>query len=157
MRLTDDGLDKYLASVADLLDRYGLDVPDGALSIDQAADARRLGVRAVLPGGTRTPAVVELRETWVEDGAGAFARTEYVYELIDRERDFRRAFHLHDADWFERRFLVVVHEHCERPIGAAGCDHYEGTPIKDAFAGVLVVMDAWTADLPDCSTLRCLE
>lgn len=157
MRLTDNGLDSYLASVADLLDRYGLDVEDGAFAVDQAPGARRLGVRASLHGGAGTPAVVEIRETWVEDGMGAFERAEYVYELIDHERDFRRAFHLHDADWFGRRFLVVVHEHCERPIGALDCEQYEGTPVRDAFAGVLALIDAWTGDPPDCSALRCLE
>lgn len=111
----------------------------------------------MLPGGASTPSVVEIRETWVEDGAGAFERAEYVYELIDRERDFRRGYHLHDRDWFERRFLVVVHEHCERPIGLSACDHYEGTPVRDAFAGILALIDAWTGDPPDCSTLRCLD
>lgn len=157
MRLTDDGLDTYLASVAGLLDRYGFDVADGALAIDQAPGARRLGVRARLPGGS-SQAVVELRETWVEAGAGTFERAEYVYELIDRERDFRRAWHLHDPGFFARHFRVLVHEHCERPIGTAFCDHYAGRPVRDAFAGVDLIVDAWTDPIePDCGALHCLE
>ena len=58
--------------------------------------------------------------------------------------------------WFERRYLVVVHEHCERPLGDAACDHYEGSPIRDGYAGVMVLIDAWT-DEPGCFELRCLE
>lgn len=159
MRLTDDGLDTYLASVADLLDRYGLELDsnDQSLTIDQSGDARRLGVRALLPEGASTGAVVEIRETWVTVGAGVFERVEYAYELIDDARDVRRAFHLHFQEWFERRFLVVVHEHCEHPIGEVRCGHYEGSPIRDAFAGVMALIDAWTAEPADCAALRCLE
>jgi hypothetical protein len=76
--------------------------------------------------------------------------------LLDHERDFRRAHHLHDRDVFVRRFNVVVHEHCERPIGNVQCAHYEGSPIRDAFAGVVALLDAWTADPPECADLRCL-
>lgn len=156
MRLTDAGLDAYLTSVAGLLDRYGLEVAGDALAIEEAPGVRRLDLRALLPGGS-SRAGVEVRETWVEADAGAFERTEYVYELLDHERDFRRAFHLHDPEWFAGRFLVVVHEHCENPLGLPVCDHYEGTPIRDAFAGILALMDSWAGEPPDCSTLRCLE
>lgn len=159
MRLTDRGLDGYLSDIAKLLDRYGASLDPGDLSIEEAAaGARTFDIRGFLPDG-RQPrlAALEIRETWLPVDAGAFERAEYAYELIDRERDFRRAFHLHFADWFQRHFLVVVHEHCERPIGAVDCTHYEGTPIRDAFAGVLALIDVWTGDPPDCSTLRCLE
>ena len=159
MRLTDDGLETHLSRVADLLERYGLelDSPGHALMIDEVAAARRLAVRASPPGGPSSGAVIEVRETWSGDGTGSFERSEYAYELLDHERNFRRAFHLHFPDWFERRFLVVVHEHCERPIGSVDCEHYEGVPIRDAFAGVLALVDAWTSDPPECSALRCLE
>ncbi len=158
MRLTDAGLDSYLASIAKVLDQYGLglELADRDLTIEQTDDgARTFDLRAFLPEPAR--AIVDIRETWLADGTGAFERVEYVYELLDRGRDFRRAFHLHFPDWFERRFLVVVHEHCERPIGEVECEHYEGVPIRDAFAGVLALMDIWASDPPDCSALRCLE
>jgi hypothetical protein len=161
LRLTDQGLDTYLAGVANLLDRYGLelDLADGDLAIEQTdAGARTFDLRGVLPDAdVPTKAVVEIRETWLADGTGAFERAEYAYELLDVGRNFRRAFHLHFPDWFERHFLVVVHEHCERPIGEVGCGHYEGAPIRDAFAGVTAVIDAWMSDPPDCDALTCLE
>ncbi|HET7026101.1 MAG TPA: hypothetical protein VFI28_00260 [Candidatus Limnocylindrales bacterium] len=89
-------------------------------------------------------------------GADTFERAEYVYELLDHERNIRRAFHPHDAEAFIRRFQVVVHEHCEHPIGSSVCDHYEGSPVRDAFAGVRLLVDAWAGETPDCSALVCL-
>jgi hypothetical protein len=159
LRLTDGGLETYLGNVVSLLERYGLDLDGGASapSIDQTGVARRLALRARLPSEGPVRAVVEIRETWIADGQGGFERSEYVYDLIDHEQDFRRAYHLHDAEWFQRRLLVVVHEHCERPIGHVDCEHYVGTPLKDAYAGVVALVDAWTSDPPDCGDLRCLE
>ena len=161
MRLSDANLDDYLLGVANLLERYGVAL-DGAgqeLEIDSATTgARTFDLRGFLPDGRQPPrAIVELRETWIPDGSGALERVEYVYELLDHERDFRQAHHLHDRDVFVRRFSVVVHEHCERPIGRVECAHYEGSPIRDAFAGVVALVDAWVADPPECSDLRCLE
>jgi len=53
--------------------------------------------------------------------------------------------------------MVVVHEHCERPVGHAGCPYYEGRPIRDAFAGIVALIGTWVGPTPDCSELRCLE
>jgi hypothetical protein len=158
LRLTDQALGGYVADIAGLLDRYGVALDGGHLTVEEAATgARTFDIRGFLPDGGQPPlATVEIRETWFR-GGDAFERTAYAYELVDRERDVRRAFHLHDPDWFERRFLVVVHEHCERPIGVVDCEHYEGTPVRDAFAGVLALIDAWTGDPADCSRLHCLD
>jgi hypothetical protein len=52
--------------------------------------------------------------------------------------------------------MVVVHEHCEQPVGHAVCPHYEGSPIRDAYAGIVALMRVWTDPAPDCSNLRCL-
>jgi hypothetical protein len=161
LRLTDAALDDYLAGIANLLDRYGivLDLPGQALEIDNAATgARTFDLRGYLPDGRVPPgAIVELRETWIPERRGALERIEYVYELLDHERDFRLAHHLHDRDVFVRGFSVVVHDHCERPIGRIECAHFEGSPIRDAFAGVVALVSAWMADPPDCSSRRCLE
>ena len=160
MRLTDAGLDDHLVAVAELLERYGvaLDLA-GELEIEVATTGERtFELRGYLPDGRMSPrASVDLREKWIPDEMGALERAEYVYELLDHERGFRRAHHLHDRDVFVRRFSVAVHEHCERPIGSVECAHYEGSPIRDAFAGVVAVIDAWTGDPPECSDLRCLE
>lgn len=161
MRLTDASLDDYVLDVANLLERYGvaLDVADEELVIEVAGTgARTFDLRGYLPD-SRLPsrATVVLRETWIPDGPGALERMEYVYELLDHQRDFRQAHHLHDRDVFVRRFSVVVHQHCERPIGNIDCAHYEGSPIRDGFAGVVALVNAWTADPPECSDLRCLD
>ena len=161
MRLRDKGLEDHVALVARLLERYGVDLgpAEDALVIEQAIDGTQtFDLRGTVSlDQSSAPAIVEVRETWVLGESGDLERREYVYELIDQGRDFRRAFHLHDSAWFERRFLVVVHEHCERPLGAVGCGHYEGRPIRDAFAGVVALIDAWTADPPDCAQFRCLD
>jgi len=160
VRGTATAVEDYLREVAELIERHGIsirgdgDVPlledrTGSLSFELVGD---------LPDG-HSPARSEVivREAFEPDGEHGYVRSLYEYELIDRERGFRRGYHLHSPEWFERRFLVVVHEHCERPIGRVDCDHYEGTPVRDAFAGVLALIEAWTGDPPDCSTLRCLE
>lgn len=159
MRLTDQELDDYLADIAKLLERYGTSLDPGHVTVEEAAaGARTFDILGSLPDGRQPPlASLAVRETWRPAGASTFERAEYAYELIDRERGYRRSFHLHDRDVFIRRFDVVVHEHCENPLGLPTCEHYEGTPLRDAFAGVLALMDAWTGDPPDCSTLRCLE
>lgn len=160
MRGTADALEGYLSDVANLLERMGVTVrgpadialledADGHLSFELVGD---------LPdGGRPARSEVAIREVFEPEGPDQYGRTRYEYELIDRERDFRRAFHLHSPDWFERRYLVVVHEHCERPLGTIDCEHYHGTPIKDAFGGIHAILDAWTADPPECSDLRCLD
>ena len=153
---------EYLSRVATLVERFGITVDlredeDLALLEDDEGTLS-FEIRGDLPDGIHAAtASVELREAFRRIGPGLYERSRYEYELVDRARGFRRAFHLHFPEWFEWRFLVVVHEHCERPIGRVDCEHYEGRPIRDAFAGVAALMDAWTAEPPDCGALRCLE
>ena len=159
MRGTLGSIEDYVLEVAAFAERLGVtirggdEVPiledrDGALSFELAGD---------LPDGLDpSRAGIVIREGF--DSVGPeYVRSRYEYELIDHSLDLRRAFHLHHPDWFERRFLVVVHEHCERPIGTVDCEHYQGLPIRDAFAGIMALIDAWTSDAPDCTELRCLE
>jgi hypothetical protein len=89
-------------------------------------------------------------------GAVGFERAAYAYELLDPERDLRRAFHLHDPEWFMARFLVLTHEHCEQPIGHARCAHLHGQPVRDAYRGIELLMAAWLDEV-DCTSLPCLE
>lgn len=126
--------------------------PDGLL-----AD---LTIAATLPGsGLPKSSDLEIRERWSRPFRDQPWRLlEYAYELIDRQRDARRALHLHDAAWFVDRYQVVVHEHCEQPIGTVSCDHYFGLPTRDGFDAVDRLMRIWTDDaVPDCSTLVCLD
>ena len=161
MLLGSSDLDGYLLGVADLAERFGvvLDRPRSAPLelLEDAAGRLSYELRGSLAGGARAArAQVRISEEFTPHGLDRYERSRYAYELVDRERDFRRAFHLHHPDWFEQRFLVVVHEHCERPVGQVECAHYHGAPIRDGYAGIGVLLDAWTADPPDCAGLICL-
>lgn len=153
---------EYLSRVAALMERFGatLDLPEGAeLELLEEDDGTlSFEVTGSLSDGNH-PALTRLviREGFRRISPDIYERARYEYELVDQVRGFRRAFHLHFPEWFERRFLVVVHEHCERPIGQVDCEHYAGQPIQDAFAGVTNLMDIWTAEPPDCKALKCLE
>ena len=162
MRLTSAALDDYVADLAELAERYGitLDLTDGeSLTIQvEASGARRFTLLGALPAGRQSvSASVELAETWRPVGKDGYERSIYRYELLERQRDFRRAFHRHDEDFFARRYGVVVHEHCEVPIGAAPCAHLFGPPVRDGYRAVELLMSAWVADAPDCASLPCLD
>jgi hypothetical protein len=162
VELSGAGVDAYVAQIAELLERYGVVLsspgPGDPIEVLAADDGSlTFGLIGSLPDG-RMPArsTLEVRERFRPVAMDRYQRDGYAYELIDRERDHRRAFHLHDAAWFQRHFLVVVHTHCEQPIGAIVCDHHEGTPLRDGFAGVTALMDAWTGSV-DCGGVRCLD
>jgi hypothetical protein len=163
MRGSSDDIGDYLARVAMLLERNGvvLRLTEGAdLELDEHDVTGDLSFELLgdLPDArTASRSELVVRERFARLGPDDYVRAAYAYELRDRAREFRRAFHLHDPEWFQREFLVVVHEHCESPIGHELCGHYEGSPIKDAYAGVMTLMDVWSADPPDCSRLRCLR
>jgi len=160
MRLSGAALEDHVADVVELLDRHGWVLaqdsdPDVKAS---PSGARWYDVLVALPGSPQRRATVAMREVWLPVAEDGFERSDYRYELLDPGRNIRRAWHRHDSEWFARRFDVLVHEHCENPIGEAACDHYAGFPVRDAFAGVELLVDAWLdPDPPDCDALRCLE
>lgn len=163
MQRSIEGFEEYLGRVAQLLERYGavLDLsPDGVLAVEETPTGALLfALRGFLPDGRTPPvSIVEVREVWRRAGPDVVERSEYEYELVDHERGFRRAFHLHDREAWLRRFQVAVHEHCERPIGVAPCQHIAGLPVRDAFRGVELLLAAWVdPDLPDCRAMICLD
>lgn len=163
MRLTAADLAAYESTIAVLLERYGVSLDldaDAPIALEESPNgALSFELRGFLPDGRRPPlSVLLVREKWGEVGRDSYERLGYEYELLDHERRFRRAYHLHDVDHFVRRFNVAVHEHCERPIGVASCPHFEGSPIRDGFRGVEILVDAWTnPTIPDCAVLSCLE
>ena len=152
----------YVVGLVELAERYGIvvDLPaDGPIEIAIEPDGTlRFGIVGYLPDGRQPPlAWVEISEKWRPEPGGLYERSAYRYELLDKERGFRRAFHWHDESEFVRRFGVVVHEHCEAPIGQAPCPHHFGAPVRDGFRAVELLMTAWVADPPDCAALPCLE
>jgi hypothetical protein len=163
VRGSNHALGEYLAAVAALLERFGVSLtsrgPDGDLELLEDPDGNlTFELIGTLPdGATAARSTVAVREEFQPIAADLYERRRYEFELIDRGHDYRRAFHLHSREWFERRHLVVVHEHCERPIGTVRCPHYEGSPIRDAFAGILALVTEWVDPPHDCSALRCLE
>jgi hypothetical protein len=162
VQLTQAALEDYLSRVAELLERYGvaLDIgPQEDLALEESpSGARSFELRGFLPDGQMPPgSTVVLREVWSRATGNRLERTGYEFELLDHERDFRRAFHLHDPEFFIGRFQVVVHEHCEQPIGTAPCDHMAGDPVRDAYQGVEVLLGVWVDPVvPDFSRFRCL-
>lgn len=129
----------------------------GVEILDQPSGGLAFELRGFLPdGGTIGRSELTIRERFARDSDDGYLRTGYAYELLDRERGYRRAFHLHDPAWFQDRFLVMVHEHCERPIGHVACPHHEGRPIRDAYAAVELLMGVWVDEAPDCDGLPCL-
>ncbi len=162
MRASSEECETYLGGVAVLLERCGVRLTHPAAGaalelIEDAEGALSFELVGDLPADAADAATIEVREELAPIGDGQYQTSRYEYELIDRARDYRRAFHLHDPRWFERQFLVVVHEHCERPLGEPICPHFAGSPIRDAFAGVMALLEAWTAEPAECASLTCLE
>ncbi len=163
MELRGDDCDAYAGRVATLLEQYGVVLTTPAPGEDLETRESPEGVigfqlKGNLPSaGAESPATIELREALMPVGGDWYATQRYEYELLDHHGNHRRAFHMHDRDWFARELFVLVHEHCERPIGASGCEHYAGTPVKDSYSGVVRLIGAWTAGPIDCSSLECLD
>jgi len=161
VRLSGVALEDHVAHVIELMERLGavLEAAEDTCIHELPNGVRWYALEASLPGADAAGAsTLVVRERWHRVAGDLFERTEYEYELRDHQRDFRRAFHLHDPDWFVDRHQVVVHEHCERPIGVAPCAHIEGSPVRDAFAGVMRLIGIWTdPELPECAALPCLD
>lgn len=163
MQLRREEFPDYVGRVVWLLERYGaalikpgadddlelLEDEGGGIGFDLVGELPHSG-----PSGAPT---VEIRESLAPVGDGRYATQRYEYELLDPDGDHRRAFHMHDPDWFARQLYVLVHEHCERPLGHLECDHYAGAPVKDSYAGVVRLIAAWTAGPAVCASFDCLD
>jgi hypothetical protein len=119
-----------------------------------------ISISGDLPGsGMPRRSELQFSERWIRTYADQPWRlAEYAYELLDHERDVRVALHLHDQAWFVDTYKVVVHEHCEHPIGSVACRHYAGAPVANSFDAVDRLLEIWTRDTPpDCTASVCLE
>jgi hypothetical protein len=163
VQLSIPDLEDYLSRLAEHLERYGvvLDLEDTApLGLDESpTGVMSFQIRGFLPDG-RMPqlSIIEVRERWRRLAQDRVERSEYEFELIDHERGYRRAFHLHDGEYFVRRYQVVAHGHCEEPIGTSPCAHFADSPVRDGYRGVDRLMETWIdPSPPDCSKVDCLE
>ena len=150
-----NALHGHAEDLATYLFRTGADFVERRLEYADGRTRAQLVLEAELPGAGLPPVSrVIVRETF-ELRDGSWEQVGYRYELVDREADGRRAFHLHDQELFLKRYRILVHEHCERPIGSARCEHYAGLPIRDSRDGVQRILRTWT-DGFDCDQLTCL-
>ena len=149
-------LQGHADDLATYLARTGADFVERRLEYADGRTRAQLVLCADLPGAGLPPVSRAMVRESYELRDGSWQQVAYRYELLDREMDGRRAFHFHDSEVFLRRFLVLVHEHCERPIGTSHCDHYAGLPMRDSREGIQRILAAWT-DGFDCHALTCLE
>jgi len=156
----EDACELYLTNVAELIERHGISLTRPGPGEDLELVSTEKGVAYELIGLMPHPDVpsaqIEVRESLAPIGGGWYRTSSYEYELIDPVRDYRRAFHFHDAGWFVDRYQVAVHEHCEQPMGDIACEHYAGSPVRDAYAGVTMLIAAWIEGPINCATLDCL-
>jgi hypothetical protein len=157
----EDACALYLSNVAELIERHGISLtrPGPGESLELVSTEKGLAYELIglLPHSGGPPPQIEVRESLAPIGGGWYRTSGYEFELIDPSRSHRRAFHFHDAPWFVDRYQVAVHQHCERPLGHVRCEHYASSPVKDAYAGVTILMAAWIDGPIDCRALDCLD
>lgn len=160
MRFSAERLDRYALALATRLGAICADLDAEIPQMVEADDGQvGLVIGGDLPGSPISARTrIELVEHWAADG-NAYRLIGYRYELIDHENDRRRAFHRHDDALFIRAFDVVVHEHCEEPIGVARCAHVAGLPKRDGFEALNELLAAWSTPPADaiCADLPCLD
>ena len=148
-------LNEYVIGLAKALYTRGFDLPANPSGVRDASGKLRFTIRGVLRDDAGGHAEIVLAEIWsqVRD---RFARQEYAYDLIDRPRNRRRAFHQHNG--FLRRLVAVrVHEHCEEVLDRPACDHYLGHELPNGYLGLDLLIAAWVEpDRLGCGDLRCL-
>lgn len=150
----------HAAQLAQRLASTGADVAQPRIRYGSGHLEAAVSILGELPGsGIPRNSEVQLREHWVRPFRDQPWRlAQYAYDLIDHERDVRFALHLHDQDWFVDAYRVVVHEHCESPIGTVRCPHYAGEPVADGYRAIDRLLEVWTRDAPlNCAALTCLE
>ena len=150
----------YVETVARRLGSTGADVAGPTIGYVAGGLAAGVSIAAALPGsGIPQNSEIRFVERWERPYLDQPWRlTEYAYDLLDHERDVRLALHLHHADWFVANFRVVVHEHCEKPIGVARCAHYAGRPVNGGLDALYRLLAVWMEDPPpDCSALHGLR
>ncbi|HLA16468.1 MAG TPA: hypothetical protein VJZ72_06155 [Candidatus Limnocylindrales bacterium] len=168
MRATRTRLEAYLFALVTDLERLGAALSAPAALQHDGRGRVAFDLRATLASTLEDrPADLRLTEVWVPAATSRGARgrrTEvlervtYGYELIDRARDRRRAFHRHDVDYFRGLAEVEVHEHCEEPLGDPGCRHFFGRPVRDGYEAIRLLLAAWSEPgRLGCDLLECID
>ncbi len=158
MILSGQALGEYVSGLAKSTYSRGFELPANPL-----IEIDRTGFLSFSISGNRPDAAaaetaeISLDEIWRPLPGQRWERLEYTYDLIDRPRGRRRAFHLHDRDLAEATFGVAVHEHCEEALGEPTCGHYVGRELPHGYLGLELLMAAWVEPgVLGCERLTCL-
>lgn len=158
MILSTQALNQYVVGLAKALDTRGFEIEGGPVAEFDPTGHVAYSVVGVLdePDGGRTEIILD--EIWRPLPERRWERREYTYDLVDRPRQRRRAFHLHDRELAEAALRTVVHEHCEERIGQPACPHYLGRELPDGYQAIDLLLAAWLepGDL-GCASLICLD
>jgi hypothetical protein len=145
----------YLGGLAVYMRNEGAEVPEPEL--DRYDDSDDIGFELVgeMPWPTDPkPAELSARELWSPAGRDRYDRIGYVYELIDRPHNRRRAFHLHDPEVFLKRLGVPMHEHCEEIMDHPVHEHYLGLPIANGYEALNALLTCFSTEEPfGCASL----
>jgi hypothetical protein len=160
---TEDALLTYFADLVETIERFAVTVlpPNDAdeISLGREDDGALVVDLECRPPVSRRSANVRINifERWRPGLRDRYERVDYKFEILHDERQYRRAFHRHDAEQFLHAFDVATHEDCEATLGVAVCNHYFGEPVVDAEDGFMRLYELWLSDeKPDCSGLPCL-
>jgi len=157
--LSTQSLNQYVIGLAKALDARGFEIHGGPIAEFDASGLVVFSMTgAIADADGADPAEIILEEVWRPLAERRWERREYTYDLVDRARGRRRAFHLHDRDLSESVWGTVVHEHCEEVLAQPACGHYLGRELPDGYHGIELLTAAWVepGDL-DCSSLICLD
>jgi hypothetical protein len=157
--LSTTSLNQYVIGLAKALETRGFDVEAGPVAeFDAAGHVAYSVVGALDEADDAGRTEISLDEIWHPLPERRWERREYTYDLVDRPRSRRRAFHLHDRELAEAALRTVVHEHCEERIGQPACQHYLGRELPDGYQAIDLLMAAWVepGDL-GCHSLVCLD
>jgi len=160
--LSTPSLNQYVIGLAKALYTRGFDIETGPLAEFDAAGHVAYSVVAVLDearaGGPASRTEISLDEIWHPLPERRWERREYAYDLVDRPRRRRRAFHLHDRELSEAVLRSIVHEHCEEVIGQSACGHFLGRHMPDGYVAIDLLVAAWLEPTAlGCDALVCLD
>lgn len=158
MILRIQGIDQYVTSLAKTLYTQGYELAKvPTVEVDEAGFLT-FSIVGLIPDPEVAEATeLRLEEIWRRVPDQRWERREYTYDLIDRPRQRRRAFHLHDRELAEAALGAAVHEHCEEILGQATCEHYLGREMPDAYVAIDYLVAAWVEPGSlGCAALTCL-
>lgn len=152
-------IDQYVSGLAKALYTQGFELPQvPTIELDEVGFLAFSIVGIVADPDVAEMAEISLDEIWRPLAEQRWERREYTYDLVDRPRRRRRAFHAHEGDLAEAELEASVHEHCEEILGQAVCQHYLGREFPNGYLAIDHLIAAWVEPGPlDRDALVCLD